>query len=294
MRSSGFVVERALALHIVGALLASPASAAAQPADKARCATAYEEGQRLQRRNALLLARERLLVCARDPCPAVLQPDCARWLETLEQALPSIVIVARAPDGSERRAFHLLIDGTFVADRIEGRAIEIDPGEHTVRLEFESGEAATQRIFVNEAEKERVVTLEIRDDAHTPFSPSRSPASAGAAAPEKTPVTSSGGIPWPTYALGGVGLLGLAAFGYFGVSGIMDRNGLASCRPYCDSSAVDAVHSKFIAADVCLGISAVALVAGAYFFIARPSSSTPGTRPGRALHLDARGISVWF
>jgi hypothetical protein len=244
-------------------LFGRAAPAAAEPPDKAACASAYAEGQRLQRRNALRRAREQLLVCARDPCPKVLQPDCAQWLERVEGAMPSVVIVVRGESGADRTLARVIVDGELIADRLEGRAIEIDPGEHTLRVEPEGEPAVEQRIVINEAERERPIVIRLAP----PERPAPAPTSE-----RSGPPSAAGPIAWPAYLLVAVGGVALASFGYFGAVGVGDRNALASCRGSCDPSTVDSVHRKFLIADVSLGISVVALGAAAYLFIARPGT----------------------
>src|SRR5262245_12836867 len=70
--------------------------ALAAPTDIRACASAYEQGQRLRKQGALRAAREEVVLCASDSCPAALRDDCMQWLREIERALPTVVLVARA------------------------------------------------------------------------------------------------------------------------------------------------------------------------------------------------------
>ena len=73
------------------------------------------------------------------------------------------------------------------------------------------------------------------------------------------------------YVIGGVGVAALAGFGYFAWSGKSRRNELAdTCSPSCPKNQVDGVRSKYLVADILLGVGVVALGTGAYFYFSAP------------------------
>ena len=70
------------------------------PADaKQECVSAYESGQRMKQRGALLEAREQFLSCAQPTCPEALASDCSRFLDEVELDIPSVVLSAVALAG---------------------------------------------------------------------------------------------------------------------------------------------------------------------------------------------------
>src|SRR5512140_3224423 len=91
-----------LALSALAFALATAAPASrARAGDKAECAAASEEAQRLQKLGKLVEAQKQLLVCTRSVCPAVVRQDCEAWLPSLEAMIPSLVVAARDEDGRD-------------------------------------------------------------------------------------------------------------------------------------------------------------------------------------------------
>jgi hypothetical protein len=67
------------------------------------------------------------------------------------------------------------------------------------------------------------------------------------------------------YLFGGIALAGLAAFGYFGGTGLYDANQLKnSCMSFCEHDQVEAVRTKLVLADIGLGVAIVSLAVGLY------------------------------
>jgi len=74
----------------------------------------------------------------------------------------------------------------------------------------------------------------------------------------------------PSYVLGGVGAAAAASFAYFAISGHSAFNQLEQCKPNCRRSDVRDVRTKYLLADVSLGVSVVALATAGYFLF-RPA-----------------------
>jgi hypothetical protein len=175
----------------------------------------------------------------------------------------------------------VLVDGEVVTEKLDGRAIEVDPGEHVLRLEPDGEAPMEQTVLIREAERERSIVVRVGGRSE----PSSVPPSATAATSPTSPhperldgsgeASSAGVGPWPAYVAAGVGGVALASFAWFALSGISARSDLASCKGDCDASAVDAVHRKFIVADISLGISIVALGIAAYLLVTQPHAPTP-------------------
>ena len=65
--------------------------------------------------------------------------------------------------------------------------------------------------------------------------------------------------------LGGIGVVALGAFGFFGATGLSDANTLrGTCAPGCTDSQVQAVRARLIAADVGLGVGVLSLAAATW------------------------------
>jgi hypothetical protein len=254
----------ALALALVGVAR----TAGAQDDPKQACVAAYTEGQRARKRAALKEAHDKLLVCARDPCPQVLRPECVEWLKDVEQRLPSIVLEARDGEGHDLAEVKVTIDAALATEKLDGHAIDLDPGEHVVRFEAR-GATATQKILLVEGEKRRRVaaTLGVASPRPPPPPPERHPE------PQRR-------VTWPMIGLGAAGALGLAGFTFFGLRGASKQSDLDQCRPECPPSRVDEVRRSYLVADISLAIGVVAIGTAIVLFATQPRASAPRTGGG--------------
>lgn len=281
------------------ALLSAGAPVRAAPTskeDKKACIAASEKAQQLRSDGELLAAREEMLVCAREVCPGVIRKDCAKWLGELEDALPSIVFGAKDGRGHDLEEVKVSIDGTVVTTTLDGKAIAVDPGPHVVKFEHAGSPDVEDKIVVREGEKNRFVTVKIRvpgdDVVETSTTPNAS-AGEGNVAPRK--------IPTATVVLGGVGLVALGSFVFFGLEGKSDESHLRStCAPVCSDSDVSAVHSKYVVADVSLLVSVASLGVAAYLYYSQPrelespKSTITSHAPAFDLRVDAHGAFAVF
>jgi hypothetical protein len=271
---------RAVVALSIAALTAGPARAtppAAQDgsaASEAACVVAYTDAQLLRQNGALRAAREKLLVCGRAPCAPLLQKDCADWLDQVARALPSVVFDIREAGGEPLSEVRVSVDGAVLVERLTGRSIEVDPGEHVFQVEVPGRAPVARRVLVNEGDKSRRLAFVI--DAAAATRPAR---------------TASGWPLWPSAALGVVGVVAAASFVYFGAEGISDRDDLSGCKGHCTSSQVDAMNTKFDVADVSLAVSALTLGLAAYLFLSRPAAPAPSpsswSLPSSRLALEA-------
>ena len=265
------------AATIFAVAVAMPTTAAAnepdKPIDKTFCADNYRNAQ-LQRKNgALKRARESLLVCVSDRCPAVLQPDCTRWLTEVEAALPSIAFAAKGTDGNDVTTVRVTMDGQLLADTIDGKSIPVDPGSHTLRFEHEGEEPIQQTIIVREGEKARVVTV----------SWARTQAAGPSESPDSRPRS---GPPTTAWILGGVGAGALATFGVLALHGMSRRSDLEKeCFGSCRQEQVDSIKTELTIADVALGVGVVSLGVSAVLFLTSGGRSSPAEpSPPREAH----------
>ena len=147
-------MRRALPILLVCSLSA-PALAAP---DKVACIEAHEDAQKLRGENKLARAKEKLLVCAADACPSLVKLDCTKWLPEVDRDQPTFIV--RAKQGRNDIAdVRVLIDGVVVAKFLDGKAIPIDPGAHTLRLERAGDEPIEQQLVVASGEKNRLVKV---------------------------------------------------------------------------------------------------------------------------------------
>jgi hypothetical protein len=262
------------------ALVAARPAAGDEPQSRAVCSDAYVRGQHLLRDRKLLDARELLILCARPPCSVAIQPECTGWLAEAERATPSVVLAVHDATGKDLVDVTAHIDGKLFAG-LTGAAVEIDPGPHVLRVEAPGRRPVEQTIVVREGEKSRLLSVELEEAA--------APAGGTRAAPSRL----------PAYILGGVGVIAAGTFAYFGVSGLVLRGQLASCRGHCAESSVNQGNSDWAGADVSLGVSLVSLGLGAYFYArgrphAAPTASLPTPMVGFAPGGGVLGVEGKF
>lgn len=222
---------------------------------KQACVAAFEDGQRDRNAGKLSAARDALLRCAREECPTAVRKDCSDLMVTVDAELPSIVVATRDADGHDVVAAHATLDGKPLdGGALAGTSIVVDPGEHVIAVERD-GARGESTIVVHEGEKNRIVVVTLATSA-TSSKPGRI---------DDHPVStddssSAGGLPTLAWVLGGVSVVALGSFAYFGIKGATDASHMRStCKPTCDPSDVDAVKTKLLIADVSLGVSVVSL-----------------------------------
>jgi hypothetical protein len=257
-------MKRRLAMGsaVLLALLASAPGARAD--DREACATAAEQAQQLRDEGAFRKARDRMITCSRDVCPAPIKRDCLQWLGELDKSAPSVVVGARVND-RDVTDVKVTLDGELVAERLDGKPIAVDPGEHTFTFEH-AGQTVEEKVLIRTGEKNRPLNVKLKGGAEPP------PPPGGTTAPP--PVTDDGGGSLvPALVAGGIGVVALGSFAFFGLSGKSAVDDLQSCKPRCAESDVDSARTKLIVADISLAVGVVALGVATYLFITRPKAS---------------------
>jgi hypothetical protein len=235
------------------------ATRAAKPT-KEVCVDAYMASQKLRHDGALRAARERLLICARNPCPEVLQADCVGWLRDVEALIPSVIVKARLGGATDIFDVRVLVDGVELAPRLDGRAIEVDAGEHVFVFVHPDAPPVEKRLLIVEGERGRVIDVEL---SPRPM----------ASSPERVAASVEGRrVSGTTYAFGAVGLGALAFGSVVGTLGLVARGDLAACRPGCPQEDIDAVSRRFLVADIALVVGVAAIGTAAWLYVRQPST----------------------
>ena len=249
--------------------MAAPSRAYAD--EKEACVNASEQAQTLRDDGKFRQARAALMTCGRDVCPGIVRRDCEKWLTELDTAQPTVVLGARDPNGSDVPGARVKLDGAPLLDRLDGKPVPVDPGEHVFRYEGGGSMPVEQRVVVRVGEKNRSLTAILMPPASaamaatTPAAPAPSSgASDSAASPAPdAPQEPNAKRPLPVsfWIFGGITVASAASFVYFGVSGQSDVNNLrATCSPNCAQSDVDAAHTKLVVADISAVVGGAALV----------------------------------
>jgi len=248
------------------------ASALARPAfadDKAQCLDAYEKAQRVRQEGKLRESRTQLAVCSREVCPASIRKDCGRWLDDVEQGIPTIILRATGEQGEDLKEVSVAMDGEVIATSLTGGAVAIDPGSHKFEFRRAGKAPVTVEAVIAEGDKRRTVAMTAPRDTTTPTTTTERPV-----AEQPPPVTTERPTPILTYVLGGVAIVGLAGFGFFAYRGSSTRSDLDSCKPFCGQDEIDASKKNFVIGDVFLGVGVVALAAATVIYLTRPERTT--------------------
>jgi hypothetical protein len=256
------VSRRAVGLLLLLAV-ADLAPRLARATDK-ECLDAHVDAQQLRGAGKLRAAKEKLLACSAKACHSLVRVDCTRWLSEVSASLPTVIVAAKDSAGNDLSEVKVSVDGETLLARLDGKAIEIDPGRHKLRYEHEGSAPVETEVLVNETEKDRALSVTF-------------------ASPEQKPARAQRVLPW---ALVGLSVVAVGSFAYFGWTGnkrLDDMTGQGGCAPRCNPDDRDAVKRRFLVADVSLGIGVLSLGAAAVLFFAIPtsesSSSLVGVRP---------------
>jgi hypothetical protein len=267
-------LPRAVAALLLCSLVLGNAPAFAAD-EKLSCVRASDKASSLRTDGKMLASREQLLVCAREVCPAPVRKDCTRRLGDLEDALPSIVIAAKDAGGHDLIDVRTTIDGNVLGEKLDGKAITVDPGTHAFKFEHGTDPPVEEQVLVAEGVKNRVVTV-------TFTAPRTKDATEGPGGARKE----KAGVPVASWVLGGVGIVALGSFAYFGLSSRGRADELrTTCAPGCDGSDVDSLKTRIRIADASLGVGVVALGAAVLVWVL-----SPGPADGRE-HAKA-GVQV--
>lgn len=249
------------------------------------CIEAHELAQVARKEGRLLEARDKLLTCAHESCPSVLRKDCGPWLTEVTSSLPTVVVLAKGPDGSDLLDVRVSFDGKQIATSLDGRAIEVDPGVHVFRFETDGQEPVERKVVIREGVKNHELTVRFGDVDAQPAAPS---SSVGSVADRDMEATRP--VPVIVYVFGGLGVAGLATSVYFQAGGLSKRSELddRGCKPYCPVDDVDAAKRDILMGDIALGVGIASLGAATYFYLSRPSISDQKAG-GRPL-IDVMGV----
>ncbi len=236
--------------------LAFPSSKASADVTKDRCVDVDTKAQSFRREGKLAQAREELKVCIDPGCPAIVREDCTQRMDELERAMPTIVFDAKGEDGRDLVPVRAAVDGRPLSEELDGRALQVDPGEHSFTFASPGKPPVTRRFVLKEGEKERRERIVL----------GVAPPSAPEAPPTEVQFQPESASKAPRLAgivLGSAGLVGIGMGAVFGVLTIYNWS---NSRNECGSPGNCPEHGKALAdhdsAVTAAGISTVAFVAG--------------------------------
>lgn len=242
---------------------APPASAP----DKRACSDAFETAQLLKSVGKLDEAVAQASICAASSCPKSTSVPCSAWRTEWEALLGEITLEVVDETGAPTRAATLLVDAKPALTEVPS-TLRLAPGPHAFRFSRPGQPDQTSSVVLAERQKATVRVVFPSVAAKT-----AEPTPSASITKEQPPPPRR--IPTATWALGGVGVAGLAVFAGFGLAGRADKSELdTTCAPRCSPDQASSAKTKYLIADVGLGVGVLAL-AGATYFALRPSPPPP-------------------
>jgi hypothetical protein len=219
--------------------------------DRALCLDAAAKGQTMRDQHDLIGARDRFRACSAGGCPAVVQRDCATWLNEVDATLPSVIVSAKSGAGADLVDVHVSVDGQPLLSHLDGSAVPMNPGAHTFHFEAAAG-TLDRQVLVREGDKRVEVSVVIGAPVKTPASSSLSSATSPAPAPPSTSASPSASSSWRTvgWVLGGVGVAGLVVGTVFGTAAVVDKNNAHCADSVCDPGTVNGIKRDALVSDV--------------------------------------------
>jgi hypothetical protein len=260
---------------LAGACALTASAAPARADDKADCAAAYTSGQAQRDSGAFTRARESLALCARPVCKDWMVAECARWLDDVERRQPTVVLFADGAHGELVDIVRVdLDDGKPFAKELDGRAIALDPGRHTLSFVARDGTTVSVTKMIAEGQKAMAIKATFETTAVAPTTTTPPPVDASSSAEP-----SSGGWRTAGWIMGGVGVAGLAAGGIFGLVALNKKsNGHCDASNVCDAGTSSGMKSAALLSDVGFVAGSVLLAGGAAILLFGPGK--PAARTG--------------
>lgn len=261
---------RALLFTLLGG--SNVAFAAPSSSDTKECIAAFDQGQHSKTDHHLKQAQTQLLACTKETCPGVLRADCAETLKSVQTALPSVVLGAQ--DGGKDVTDVKVFNGTdLVASSLDGKAVDLDPGEYDFRFEHGANPPVTVHFALREGEKNR----EVRGIFNPP-----KPVPLVLPPPEREPRSTTGYVVPAVFVAGGI-----AGFIVAAIERKTFDNDVATfklppkeggCAPICTQDSRAQLSTTLVHANVALGIGIGSLViAAATWLILTPGYKRPPT-----------------
>lgn len=251
---------------IVAVLVLAAASVLAQPRDKnanQACFDAFEQTQSARRDGRLIEARDAAIVCSADACPRTISKECVKWVSELQPIIPGLVFDVRLDDDSNITDVAVNVDGKHVLSKLDGKALPVDPGEHTLSFFTPGFPPIETKVVALEGDKARRVQVTFRKPGQAP------------------PVVEAPGfrmkrpIPLSMWIVGGLSLATLGTAGLVGLVGLGQRGQLETCKPSCDPVLVVNVGKTLAVADGLFIGGLVTAAATAVIFFTRPEIPVP-------------------
>jgi hypothetical protein len=250
-----------LCVPLFGALLLAPRAAYAAEPTTTECLTASENSLTLSSQHKLRAERAQLLICSAESCPVEVRKECLSRVDAANAAIPAVVFEAKDGAGKDLSVVKVTMDGELLAERLDGTALLVDPGEHVFSFESAGSPALEKRLIIRESQKDRREVIVIGEPKAPPpiVTPPLKPLQ-DITAPrvEERPTLSTQRI--IALVAGGVGVVGVGFGSYFGVRAMSKKK---TAEDACPGVCADGHGSELWSQAKSAGnISTVAFIVG--------------------------------
>jgi hypothetical protein len=281
LNRSRIAVSLVLAPGLFGLMSASARPAAA---DAKTCIRAHSTGQRESKAGHLRLASQLFTTCGSDEtCPDQLRKECAEFLESVKRTIPTVIFSVLDETGADVSSARVFSGDDPLADSLDGRAIEIDPGKYHLRFVLSGGETLITDVVIREGEKDRLVQVKKERLAPVAYAP------ASGSEKAESPKHVLGPAPWIA---AGTAVAALGAGVALGLVGNGKKSQLDQCKPDCPGdlqSTYSSAKGFFLGADISFGVAVVATGVATWLFVSgsghddhtptSPAARSPAVQP---------------
>jgi hypothetical protein len=233
------------------------------------CLANHEQSQLRRIEKRLIGARSAARACAITACPAAIRSDCSEWVAELSKLIPTVLLVAESGSG-ELENVRVTLDGVVLTEKLDGTAIEIEPGPHLLRFEHGTEPPIDRRIDVPEGEKGFMVRVRFAGEAPPPTPVAPVPPVAPAPAAPRDPGTRP--VPILTYVFGGVAVAAAGTSAVLAANAFSEKSKASEeCAPNCSEERIDDIHGRFVLADVAGGVAIASAGVAVLFYVTRPT-----------------------
>jgi hypothetical protein len=258
---------------LCAALAFAVASALSAPqvarADQEACIASHEQAQVMRLRGRYTAARESLLRCTQMQCPALIAKDCIALLAEVDASLPSVVFAVSEVGGADLVDVKVSGNGKLLTERLEGRAVTLDPGVYTLRFEAPGYAPAEQAVTVLEGQKQRLIRAQLTpaegdEPAHAAGTPSTTTTQAGRVPSKQSRLTIT------SYVLGGSAVAVLGAGIGAGVVGWQQKQ---DCEESCSEKEREHGKKLYRWADAAFGVAGGLAIAATWIYVSARSKN---------------------
>jgi len=273
---------------LTGAALLAPIAFAspARAADKVgrECFKASEAAVSSISEKKFRAALAQRIACAASRCPGSIRKECEREVERITGLIPTLLFDAKDRRGRDLSEVRVIMDGELIVEKLQGLAVQVDPGQHSFEFQTEGEEPLSLQLLVHEAEKQRRVPIRFGPPEPAEPAPVVLPVAPVVAAPAvsaKLDEESNHGLGTQrslALVAGGVGLVGVAVGTVFGLRSMSKHNEAErACPGECsDSSGAELwsdARANGTVSTIAFAVGGATLAGGVVLWLTAPNQS---------------------